>query len=439
MKKTKLFLLFAIFYSGILKAQVGINTTNPQALMDITVLGTTPGIKDGILIPRLSTLPIAEPGMEQDGMLIFLKEEIQLENAAMEMITYPRGFYFWNFDQLKWEKLITDKNRSFQVMETSELPDSIEDDIFRTGIISIGEQEDAAQMSVFVNDDTANLTGKPRKALLVVNSHPSSGASYHTFGIDVENESNANGKTYGIRIKNSTATDTMKYGLYNVVSSAGDGIHFGIYNETNQGSTSLNDIYGVYNIVGKTHGAESFNYGLYSTIGGNTSAGTIYGLYSQAEGTAFSDVYAGYFLGKVSIGTISNGLDNADNYILPISKGAEGEIMKMGINGQAEWVPENTKAFLTVSVPTTTLTLTSSMSTIRIKQNVDNILFPDPSTLFGKTYTILNAATVAPSTLSVSNSSQILNGFSNATVNLLNAEEKIIVQSDGSNWIVIGN
>lgn len=67
--KNVLFIFFLLFTLTI-KAQVGINTTDPKAQLDIEA-GTTPSEMDGLLIPRLDEYPTGV-GADQDGMLVFI-------------------------------------------------------------------------------------------------------------------------------------------------------------------------------------------------------------------------------------------------------------------------------------------------------------------------------------------------------------------------------
>lgn len=68
-------------------AQVGIGNTNPLSTLDISASSvTSPTNNDGILIPRVSNFPSANPTASQDGMLIFYTGT----SAS------GKGFYYWN-------------------------------------------------------------------------------------------------------------------------------------------------------------------------------------------------------------------------------------------------------------------------------------------------------------------------------------------------------
>lgn len=74
-------------------AQVGINTTSPNASLDIEVNNrSSPNLNDGILIPRIDNFPVLEPGPNQDGMLVFVTG-----NG-----TPTKGFYYWDVSPSTW-------------------------------------------------------------------------------------------------------------------------------------------------------------------------------------------------------------------------------------------------------------------------------------------------------------------------------------------------
>lgn len=75
-------------------SQVGINTTNPNALLDIRSSSeSNPSITDGILIPKISVFPSSNPSAAQQGMLVYLTT---LSGSN------PPGFYNWDFGTLSW-------------------------------------------------------------------------------------------------------------------------------------------------------------------------------------------------------------------------------------------------------------------------------------------------------------------------------------------------
>jgi len=93
MKNTLLICITLILTNWALHAQVGIDTTDPQAQLDIRSSNqTTPTNTDGILIPKIDNFPTVNPTLAQDGMLIFLTGEgIPI-----------RGFHYWDITTTAW-------------------------------------------------------------------------------------------------------------------------------------------------------------------------------------------------------------------------------------------------------------------------------------------------------------------------------------------------
>ncbi|MEZ4839367.1 tail fiber domain-containing protein [Flavobacterium sp.] len=75
-------------------AQVGINTTSPNAQLDIQSTNqANPSNTDGILIPKVDVFPTVNPGVNQNGMLVFLTTTVG---------TDAPGFYYWEQASTSW-------------------------------------------------------------------------------------------------------------------------------------------------------------------------------------------------------------------------------------------------------------------------------------------------------------------------------------------------
>lgn len=118
------------------------------------------------------------------------------------------------------------------------------------------------------------------------------------------------GDYFGMTNYDFTTSNGGRYGVYNSLAGTGNGANYGLYNTiTNPGTGNK---YGVYNNIASTSGG--LHYGVYSNV---LKAGS----------------YAGYFLGNVSIGTATT-----NNYILPPSRGTNGQIMQTDGSGNVSWV-----------------------------------------------------------------------------------------------------
>lgn len=80
-----LFFLFAVFVSN---AQVGINTTTPNAQLEIKSSNqANPTNSDGLIIPKIDTFPSTNPTSAQQGMMVYLTTTNGLNSP---------GFYYWD-------------------------------------------------------------------------------------------------------------------------------------------------------------------------------------------------------------------------------------------------------------------------------------------------------------------------------------------------------
>ena len=95
MNKLIISILILFFVAGSF-AQVGINTTSPNAQLDIKASNqATPANTDGLLIPVIDEFPASSPGANQDGMMVFVSG-----NG-----TATRGLYYWNNASSSWATL----------------------------------------------------------------------------------------------------------------------------------------------------------------------------------------------------------------------------------------------------------------------------------------------------------------------------------------------
>ena len=90
----KILLFVTILLNTIATAQVGINTTTPDATFEIAPTSkTAPSNTDGFLVPRITNFPAINPTTNQQGMLVYL--------TAPVGSNLP-GFYYWNNPTTSW-------------------------------------------------------------------------------------------------------------------------------------------------------------------------------------------------------------------------------------------------------------------------------------------------------------------------------------------------
>jgi hypothetical protein len=94
---TKYYLLLSLLsISTVVNAQnLGLGTTTPNARLEIRASNVvTPTNQDGILIPRVDAFPAANPGSNQNGMMIYL--------TTTAGANLP-GFYYWDNSSTTWK------------------------------------------------------------------------------------------------------------------------------------------------------------------------------------------------------------------------------------------------------------------------------------------------------------------------------------------------
>jgi hypothetical protein len=145
------------------------------------------------------------------------------------------------------------------------------------------------------------------------------------------------GAQYGTMTTISNSVNGNHFGTMNILSGLGTGIHYGTRNDVT--GTGLN--YGTYNTVSSTaNTAQTGTNNIVSGTGTGQKIGTYNFIDPTAGGTHYGIVsyalkagsYAGYFQGNVAIGT------NVGNpYILPPSRGLNGQIMQSDGVGNVTW------------------------------------------------------------------------------------------------------
>jgi len=400
---------YALLFTFILSitmgySQVGISTANPQAQLDI-VAGSpeNPSVIDGILIPRIEKFPSINPGIAQHGMMVFLKTSSQ---------QFPMGFYFWNHNSLKWEAISGISGSNFYKPGTTTSPNNITDPLFRKGNIGIGTEDITAKLQIALNA-TSDIAIK--KVLEIDNSNPATD----------------NLTTYGIISDNRSSTNGNKYGIKNNVGGIGNGIHYGIFNESYQNS-GTNEIYGIYNRVGKTFGAKKSNYGIYNEIGTIEGQGTVYGIYSIASGNSSAKVFAGYFAGKVGIGN-----SPLEEYIFPAVRGNTEQILKLDNTGNLNWSYPHFQNYISTTSATGDYVITDEVGTLRINNEVNQLIIPPANINKGRIIRLIGWDAISPKNLIFSNADNLYDVRTNSIITTISANQIYTIQSAGNRWILL--
>lgn len=383
-------------------AQVGINTTDPKAQLDIASSNSVnPAITDGILIPRMENFPSLTPTVDQDGMLVYLKKG---------KAGFPIGFYYWNSSLGAWTPITANATYNFFREGTSSPSEGVSESMYRFGNIGIGAESPDVKLKVVLNSETEPTI---RTALEIDNSSSAP--------INV---------TYGILNNNRSLTDSRKYGIKNNVSAPGKGVHFGIYNEVYQ--NSVEEMFGIYNKVGRTYGATKNHYGIYTEIGTAEGTGFAYGLYSVAFGTNPDRVYAGYFAGRLAVGTIFE-----NQYSFPLGKGKKEQILSLEDTGFLVWKYPHTSNYTDTGSSTGNFSIPEETYTLRINNGVTSISIPEASLFEGRILVLLAWNGISPKTLNFIGGDHIWDSATASKVNSITAGERLVIQSAGNGWVVL--
>lgn len=398
-------LFFSFFISFTLGySQVGISTSSPQAQLDI-VAGSpeNPSVIDGILIPRIEKFPTTNPGNAQHGMMVFLK------TATTQ---FPVGFYYWNNTSQKWDPISGISGSNFYKPGTTTSPNNISDPVFRKGNVGIGTENITAKLQIALNADSDVSI---KKVLEIDNSNPATD----------------NLTTYGIISDNRSSTNGNKYGIKNNVGGIGTGIHYGIFNETYQNS-GTNEIYGIFNRVGKTFGAKKSNYGIYNEIGTTEGQGTIYGIYSVAIGNSSAKVYAGYFAGKLGIGNTP-----AEEYIFPAVRGSEGQVLKLDNTGNLNWTYPHFQNYISTTSATGDYVITDEVGTLRINNDVSQLIIPSAKLNQGRIIRLIGWNGIGTKNFIFLNSDDLYDVKTQSSITSISANQIYTIQSAGNRWILL--
>lgn len=527
-----LIILFLLFFFKI-NAQIGINTTTPNAQLEIKSSNqANPSNTDGIIIPQIDTFPLINPTVSQQSMLVYLTTT----SAGKQP-----GFYYWDNTTTSWIGINSTINTDTDWLKSSTgtTPNNT-DNMYHSGGVAIGTNstpvktldvrgnginnisgnegiinfltnnssansygeyttltgnssgmqvgnyirfqnltnQTAEHDGIFIDMQNVNTNFNNRNGIRLEISGSATGGGSHiglsnniisnsNLGkkIGVQNTISGSGEnygmlnsfgSYGIGTRNyfyasnggvgtfnqfSTNSSNTNYGSYSQFSATATGTNYNIYNEMSYG---LGTEYGIYNDMRNyATGVTNAKYGSYTIIDGtgtgnkygnynvitNTAGGTHYGIYSDVKK---SGSFAGYFLGSVSIGT-----STTNNYILPASRGTNGQIMQTDATGNVTWVTPtyiSTANFTTAN--TATYNITSTDFTVRITPTVTTVNLPSAITNTGKIYNLIGANGLASASL-VSAGGTVYNDQLGSNVTTITSGDRFSIQSDGTNWIII--
>jgi len=301
--------------------KIGIGEPAPNAKMQINASSqATPNNTDGILIPRINTFPIVNPGALQNGMMVFL--------TTVSGTSQP-GFYYWDNASSTWKGTGSRTDGAFYEVGTVLQPDAITDNMYHTGNVAIGknttsykldvEETNGANLSVakFKHTNPTNtvvstdvieteIASPPALASGVISGMtnvvtPGNGVA--GYGVSNFLSGTSTNAVYGTSNNISTIGTGFRFGTTNVMSGTGTGAVVGTRNSMTNTSTAVET--GVDNVFTGTNSGQHF--GTTNSFAGSgnglmhgttnifttTGTGQRVGLYNVINNSSASNVTAG--------------------------------------------------------------------------------------------------------------------------------------------------
>ena len=304
MNVKKLFFVACNLFGVLSFAQVGINTTTPNALLDIRATSATaPTNTDGLLIPKVDVFPATNPTAAQQGMLLYLTTTSG-SNAP--------GFYYWNNPTTSW--------------------------------VGIGGSASGNNWALAGNtvNATTDFMGSTNNADVIFKRNNVRagriGANNTSFGVNALNPASTGSQNTASGAFSLSSNTTGTHNTASGASSLRSNTQ-GIQN-TASGSSSLNS-----NTTGDDNTA-SGSYSLrYNTEGNNNTASGAYSLHSNTTGSQNTAIgYYAFFSGD----SFSNSTALGYNTVISASNQVRlGNNAVTSIGGQVSWTTLSDARFKT--------------------------------------------------------------------------------------------
>lgn len=137
-------------------------------------------------------------------------------------------------------------------------------------------------------------------------------------------------------------------------------------------------------------------------------------------------------------GTVQIGNPATTGYALPTPRGTAGQVLQTDGAGGTAWVSNSTFPYNTTGAATGIYNVALTQYTIRVFGGVSEIRLPTPIGNPGKIFVIIGSNGIATKIFS-STAGNIYDDVAPGFVTTISANQRYTVQSDGSDWIVIGN
>lgn len=148
------------------KAQVGVNTTDPKATLDVVGKTTDGTIPDGIMAPRITGDELHNKdngsndayGLSQKGALVYVTKAASDANLIDETINVNAiGYYY--FDGNIWKAISSRDTEPWYNVATNSAATSNTQDIYQKGKVGVGTTTPNAQLDVRPNPTSTSNPG----------------------------------------------------------------------------------------------------------------------------------------------------------------------------------------------------------------------------------------------------------------------------------------
>jgi len=451
-KKITILVTLISLHTSICFSQIGIGTNSPNATLEVKGLPSNALAMDGIIPPNLSGNELNSKTYTnlQKGAIVFINAaRVNADNGQCANV-FTIGTYY--FDGIVWQKL----------NQTGEFWSSNGNTGLTEGTNFIGNIDNKT-LTFKTNNSTRATLGDDNIGTSYTNlslevspttSYTSNIASFNN-GIDMQSGSSAS-NAYGIEnmmylrsgssLNATTGTfRAIRNRLWNVFAANYPNV-VGILNEYKGEGTDITNFKGFVNTLdfragsntadlrgfsnefpGSFNGTISYYYGYYSGI--NSSLGGItnyYGFYQENVGVA-ANRFAFYY----------NGNDTNTTKVVITGTG------RLGIGTTTPHSYLQSEGSISVGFATTgtsigTFNLTEVHHTLRILNAISTINLPNPTVCAGRIYILIGSNAIGSKSLTVTGGATIYDDVNNATVTTITTNERYQIQSDGTEWLVIG-
>ena len=283
MKKS--ILIYCLLFAKSFFAQVGINTANPNAQLEIKSSDqANPVNTDGILIPKVDVFPAMNPTIDQEGMLVYLTTDV---GANL------KGFYYWDNTNSIWKSVSGDKGWSLTGNTGTDVATNFigtTDNVglkFKVNNLESGHLDPILFNTSFGMKSANSITTGYRNSAIGHQSLFSNTEGYYNSAVGFQS-----------MYYNTTGNDNSSFGALSLISNTSGNRNnaFGVATLSNNTTGNDNVALGYYSMVSNTTGTENVAVGvssLESNTTGNRNVATGYQvLYNNTWG--FNNSAYGY-------------------------------------------------------------------------------------------------------------------------------------------------